>query len=194
MTKGRYIRNLLLLISVTLLSACISFPKNSEKFITIQQLSSLDGCYRNLGIPVDSSGIPTYKEGMEPTIYLSRFIWEGLQDYEEFWLKTIKLQTTYDGIFFTGFIENEEKLTASWHINNEFIIRDGRLSLSRGFVFPGVLAGLLWESEELGLDTADNLKFRFDQRASGLIYFLWPVMMWLVEDRVFEKINCPLSV
>ena len=191
---GRCIRSLLLLSSLALLSACVSFPKNSEEFITIQQLSSLDGCYRNLGIPVDSSGIPEYKDGMEPTIYLSRFIWEGLQDYEEFWLKTIKLQTTHDSIFFTGFVENEEKLTTSWHINNEFIIRDGKLSLSRGFVYTGVLVGLYWESEELGLDTAGNLKFRSDQRAGGLVFFLFPWLFWAVEDSVFEKISCPSSV
>ncbi len=157
-----------LFITITLLSACISHtssvPFNHKKLKEVNSLSELNGVYENFA--------DGYKG--KTSMAISKMIWQGLKLQEHNQIKRIAVNALDDVTFQVRTVGYKRNLKKTMRLYSKNAVKDGAVNLSTYKAPSGPISLLLLTFEgksgyrRVMLDTANNLILEISQSRYGL--------------------------
>lgn len=172
---------LITLLFFVLVSACAyqTAPIENREFVSLQELSELNGVFSNKG---------------DPDGYLSGILWG--QDSESFDvslghknIEYVQVATTENSIVVRAIHNNCVIHSEAFRLSNYPLLSDGKIGLPGKFsLFSEVHVGPSYQSQTMGLDSDGDGKYRSKQYLAGLAFWILPFALSETKEITFKKI------
>ncbi|PCJ20495.1 MAG: hypothetical protein COB04_04375 [Gammaproteobacteria bacterium] len=181
-------RFLATLVLLMLLSGCVVFqaPVEGVEVKRVKYYQDIEGVYNNIDKGRVLSGVPWFG-GRAPDLFLAHIVGSGGGRAKP--KSMVKIDVTDEEVVFSEYEHGALVQSIKLVIDEDIGLKGDSLVLHKEKGFNDVFVGFYGVIESIGLDENDNLRYRRDEWALGLIYLLFPFAFLDKNEAVFERLE-----